>query len=220
MIMAITIRKQDTMIRKQEIWWSLTGVVHLEWIKVNYFIYTRRHASMLYAYDAMCHVHRSWCACDAMCQCLHACDAMHVHHIHVMWYVVHDPCLHACHVTCPWHQPPCLARSSRRVVVMFRRRSHTTSPTWKSGAGTRRLLAVDFCRSSALANSRVRSWWMSLRWHARSSAEGLTESEGRDMLKRGWKPKLAKKGEVPIDEWRVLLYANSANGRSVVQSSC
>jgi hypothetical protein len=51
------------------------------------FIYTRRNASMLYACDAMCHVHD---------QCLHACDAMHVHHIHVMCYVVH-----ACRVTCP-----------------------------------------------------------------------------------------------------------------------
>ena len=43
----------------------------------------------------------------------------------------------------------------------------------------------------------IGSWWISFRRRARSSAEGFTEPKGRDMLKQGWKPKLAKNGEVP-----------------------
>ena len=75
------------------------------------------------------------------------------------------------------------------------------------------------CRSCPLTSSRVRSRWISFRLHARSSTEGFTKPERRDMWKRGFKPKLAKNGEVPMDEWRMLLYANSVNGRNVVQSS-
>jgi hypothetical protein len=92
-------------IRKQEAWWLLTGVVHLEWINLNCLIYTKRHASM--CMDVMpCVMCGSCCACNAMChvhgQCLHACDsACPSHACHVLCDLsmtchVHGPCLHAC----------------------------------------------------------------------------------------------------------------------------
>jgi hypothetical protein len=59
--------------------WSLIGVVHIEWIKVNSPIHTKRHASILCAYDAKWHVHGS---------CKHACDDMHAMcHVVWLWYL-------------------------------------------------------------------------------------------------------------------------------------
>src|SRR5882724_2440084 len=106
-----------------------------------------------------------------------------------------------------------------RVVRMFHESSQTVSTTLNGGIGRRRDAEwTSYCLRAQDIWSR-RYIWSSLRsvatWRAVSDTTG-----SRDTSSFRWKPLLVKKGVTMVVECDVLLYANSAKGRRLTQSSC